>query len=299
MVKQKQTFVGYFKERTKSNWVQFAILTLFTAFMIFSCIYFAVLGDVRDVLCSICYFLLIPLYHALEYWFKVRAPFAYVLVMVLFILFSFLGACYNLYTPIRHLDDFLHIIFGMVFFGLGMAIMTALMGKPKSSKDYFIFLLFGFTFALTAAVVWEIGEFTTDRISPNIDSQEDEIVSYLHSFLLHDPYDHKNTLQIEGIDHTILYDANGEILYVIEGGYLDTGILDTMYDIICCTAGSVILFGVLAIDWWKGNKFVYRHFVPQSVVKEAGVAETTVSETVVVSGEADATTSDPIDEKKD
>jgi hypothetical protein len=53
-----------------------------------------------------------------------------------------------------------------------------------------------------------------------------------------------------------------------------------MYDIICCTAGSVILFGVLAIDWWKGKKVIFRNFVPQST-REDETAESGKTSDVV------------------
>jgi hypothetical protein len=115
------------------------------------------------------------------------------------------------------------------------------------------------------AAVWEIYEFIGDRSSVNLDMQEDTIVNSIHSFLLYaGGYDHYHTLQVDGIAYTILYDASGNELYTIEGGYLDTGIIDTMWDIICCGIANVIFVVLLAIDCCHG-RHIYKILIPQTV----------------------------------
>ena len=110
------------------------------------------------------------------------------------------------------------------------------------------------------SVVWEIYEYVGDKILPDMDMQEDTIVNYIHSFMMHDPYDHLHTWKVDDIVKTIVIDANGNE-FVIEGGYLDVGIVDTMQDLIWCF-GTVVVFSIiLAIDWCKG-KYLYRFIIP-------------------------------------
>ncbi len=46
-----------------------------------------------------------------------------------------------------------------------------------------------------------------------------------------DPENHNQAIVVKNIDHTILYDKDGKELAVIDGGYLDIGITDTMKDL--------------------------------------------------------------------
>ena len=66
---------------------------------------------------------------------------------------------------------------------------------------------------------------------------------------------------IEGIAYTELYDANGNLLYTIEGGYLDIGIMDTMWDIIWCTVSAAALCVALTVDRFTGKRF-YKVMIP-------------------------------------
>jgi hypothetical protein len=71
-------------------------------------------------------------------------------------------------------------------------------------------------------------------------------------------------LQIDGIAYTVLYDAEGNVLYTIEGGYLDIGIMDTMWDIIWCTVADIVFVAALAIDWCHGKR-LYKILIPQTL----------------------------------
>lgn len=268
MAKQKQSFIEYFKQRTKSNWVLYALMTLLGAFCIGSIIYFLIIGRYRDCLVAFTYMQIIPLFYVLEKYLHIRAPFAYAFLVVVYTLFCFLGASYNFYTLFLNLDDVLHAVFGVVFAILGFAVVKSLIGEPKTNKQFITCLVFAFSFSLVIAVVWEIYEFTGDRISVNLDMQEDTIINSFQSFLLNPGgYDHLNTLQIDGIAYTVLYDAEGNILYTIEGGYLDVGLFDTMMDIIWCTVADVALCVLLAVDWRYGKR-IYRFLIPSLVESE-------------------------------
>lgn len=250
----------YLKERLK-NIPLTVLMALFTAFCFASLIYFATLGGHgRDCIISFVYFLIVPLFYLLEYALNVRAPLGYTVFMLLFVLFCFLGACYNFYTLIPFLDDVLHAAWGIVFGVIGIIIIKSFIGTPKTVKGVIAYVLFGIGFAMILSVIWEIYEYVGDKILPDMDMQEDTIVKYIHSFMMHDPYDHLHTWKVDDIVKTIVIDANGNE-FVIEGGYLDVGIVDTMQDLIWCF-GTVVVFSViLAIDWCKG-KYLYRFIIP-------------------------------------
>lgn len=58
-------------------------------------------------------------------------------------------------------------------------------------------------------------------------------------------------MRVDDIAYTVLYDADGNTLATIEGGYLDIGIVDTMKDLLVNFAGAVV-FSIC------GYLYVYR-----------------------------------------
>lgn len=259
-VRNKPTVKEYLKERFK-NIPLTVLMVLFTAFCFASLIYFAVIGGHgRDCIISMVYFLIVPLFYILEYLLNVRAPIGYAVFTMLFVLFCFLGACYNFYTIIPFLDDVLHAAWGIVFGVIGMVLIKALVGTPKTVKSVIAYAIFGIGFAMILSIIWEIYEYVGDKLIPDMDMQEDTIVTYIHSFMMHDPYDHLHTWKVDNIVKTIIIDANGNE-FVIEGGYLDVGIVDTMQDLIWCFCTIVVFSIILAVDWCKG-KYLYRFMIP-------------------------------------
>ena len=256
----RPTVKEYLKQRLK-NVPLTVLMALFTAFCFASLIYFAVIGGhSRDCIISMVYFLIVPVFYVLEYVLNVRAPLGYTVFMLLFVLFCFLGACYNFYTLIPCLDDILHAAWGIVFGVIGIVLIKSLVGTPKTVKAVIAYVLFGIGFAMILSIIWEIYEYVGDKIIPDMDMQEDTIVHYIHSFMMHDPYDHLNTWKVDNIVKTIIIDANGNE-FVIEGGYLDVGIVDTMQDLIWCLGTIVVFSVILAVDWCKG-KYLYRFTIP-------------------------------------
>jgi len=167
-------------------------------------------------------------------------------------------------------------VWGVVFVVLGFLLIKSLSDEPKSGKSYIVYAIFGFMFAILSSVVWEILEFTVDRLLGDFDMQEDTIVNSINSFLLYPEYDHLHTLKIDGIAYTVLYDADGNELYRIEGGYLDIGIFDTMWDMIWCFVAAFVFDALLIADnfAFKGvlNKFLIPHKI-QSASDTVGFSE--------------------------
>lgn len=265
-LKKRPAFSRYFVGRIKSNPFVFALMVAYSLLCVGSFIYFCVTGGIRDACFCLIYLLIVPAFYLIEWSMRIYVPAVYATVLMVFMCGNLLGACYNLYTVFPHHDDLLHALWGMVFMLFGFAIMIVLLGEPQSKKAFFAYLLFAFAFSLMTSVIWEIYEFSVDSISADYDLQEDTIINGFNSFFLYPEYDHLHTEQIEGIAYTILYNAQGEEIYRIEGGYLDIGLKDTMWDIIWCTVAAAGLSVVLAVERCVGKKFLYGLLVPKSVV---------------------------------
>lgn len=261
--KSRPSVKQYLKERLSCIPLTI-IMSLFIAFCIASIIYFICIGQYRDIPIGIAYMAIVLVVYIAEYTLNVRAPYGYVIFMLLFVLFCFLGASYNFYGLIPCLDDILHAAWGIVFSVVGIILVKSLIGAPKTTKGVIACVLFGFGFAMLLSVVWEIYEYSGDSILHTMDMQQDTVVNHFHSFFLHDPYDNLHTVEINGIAKTVLYDADGNILYTIENGYLDLGLIDTMHDLIFCFGTTAVFSIILMIDWCKG-KYLYRFLIPALV----------------------------------
>ncbi len=257
-VKNRRPLKEYLKDRLKSVPVT-VIMALFVAFCIASIIYFIIIGQYRDIPIALAYMAIVFVFYLAEYSLNVKCPLGYVIFMMLFVLFCFLGASYNFYGKITHLDDILHSAWGIVFSVVGIILVKSLIGAPDNAKGVIACILFGIGFTMLLSVVWEIYEYTGDSLLHAMDMQQDTIVRHFHSFLLHEPYDNLHTVEIDNITKTVIYYGNGQTLEL--DGYLDLGLIDTMQDLIWCFGTTVVFSVILAIDWCKG-KYLYRFLIP-------------------------------------
>lgn len=170
-----------------------------------------------------------------------------------------LGEMFNFYGRIPIWDTLLHTSSGFFAAGLGLS-LAMLMSRGKGGKSVLnpvLGVLFAVTLSITTSVIWEFCEFTADQIVLT-DGQKDRIISTVSSVKLN-PEQKNKALVIRNVDHTVLYGARGEILYRIEGGYLDVGIIDTMKDMFVNMVGAIVFamgaYGYLEHDGRK-NKFV-------------------------------------------
>ncbi|MDE6690850.1 MAG: hypothetical protein K2K04_02665, partial [Clostridia bacterium] len=264
----RPTVREYLKERLKDIPLT-VMMGAFVAFCIASIIYFICIGRYRDIAIGCAYMAIVFVFYLAEYTLNVRAPYGYTVFMLLFVLFCFLGASYNFYYTIPHLDDILHAAWGIVFSVVGIILIKSLIGAPKTAKGVIAYVLFGVGFAMLLSVVWEIYEYSGDRLITDMDMQQDTVVNHIHSFIMFpDPAnpapDNLHTWQVENIAKTVIYDAEGNIIGIIPNGYLDLGLTDTMCDLIFCFATTAVFSVVLAIDWCKG-KYFYRFIIPALV----------------------------------
>lgn len=114
---------------------------------------------------------------------------------------------------------------------------------------------------MTIGVCWEFFETSADRFVLT-DMQKDTVVTNISTVELDETNSNKAVI-INNISKTILYDKEGNELAVIDGGYLDIGINDTMEDLFVNLIGAVA-FSILGYFYTLNNKkynFI-RHFIP-------------------------------------
>ena len=98
---------------------------------------------------------------------------------------------------------------------------------------------------MTIGVLWEFLEYSIDKVMLS-DMQKDKLVTTVSSVWLN-PEGKNKAIVINDINKTVIYSSSGET--VIEGGYLDLGLNDTMKDLIVNFVGAVVfsIFGYLYV----------------------------------------------------
>lgn len=207
-----------------------------------------------------------------EYRIHIELPTLLEVVILLFIFSAeILGEIHSFYTRIPHWDTMLHTLNGFLMAAIGFAMIDILNRDSRfhiSMSPLFVAFV-AFCFSMTIGVIWEFFEFSMDQLA-GMDMQKDFIVSSVHSVAL-DPNGLNEVVSIPNIEQTVLYyTQNGEALsYVIDGGYLDIGIKDTMKDLIVNCIGALV-FSVIGVFYLKnrGKGKVAAGFIPQMMTEE-------------------------------
>ncbi|MCL2077304.1 MAG: hypothetical protein FWH08_02745 [Oscillospiraceae bacterium] len=260
MTKFKQT-MQEFKKSKRSSVTVFVILR---ALIIVCAVMQAIRGNFHGTfLCLFALVLLvIPVF--LPKILKIALPNTLEIIIFLFIFSAqILGEIYNFYGNIPHWDTMLHTINGFLCAGIGFALVDLLNKNSKSIKLSPLYIsLVAFCFSMTVGVCWEFLEHSLDRLFL-LDTQKDTLVTTISTVYL-DPLQDNNAVIIKDIAETVLYDADGNVLTAIEGGYLDIGIYDTMKDLFVNFIGAVV-FSVLGFFYVKNReKFKFsEHFIPE------------------------------------
>ncbi|MBE6824383.1 MAG: hypothetical protein E7513_03445 [Ruminococcaceae bacterium] len=195
--------------------------------------------------------------------------------IILLFIFSaeILGEIGSFYTHIPWWDTMLHTINGFLMAAIGFALIDILNNSPKFHFNMSpLFVAFvAFCFSMTVGVVWEFFEFSMDYFTLT-DMQKDRMIADISSVLLN-PTGLNDEIVIKGIESTTLTLSDGST-YLIQGGYLDIGIIDTMKDLLVNLVGAVV-FSVIGYFYIIGrNKGVFaKKFIPQLKEKETEKAE--------------------------
>lgn len=188
-------------------------------------------------------------------------------IVYLFIFASaILGEINNFYQIIPFWDTILHTLNGFICAGIGFSLVDILNQNSKLINLSPLYVaIVAFCFSMTVGVIWEFYEFTCDQVV-RTDMQKDKIVKSISSVALNEKKENK-PVKINNIESTTIKTQDGSE-YIINGGYLDIGLDDTMKDLFVNLIGAVV-FSTIGYAYVKNrekNKFA-SNFIPKRVEK--------------------------------
>lgn len=209
--------------------------------------------------------------------FNIKLPTALESVILLFIFAAeILGEIQGFYVVFKHWDTMLHTINGFLMAAIGFAMIDILNQHPRfhiSMSPAFVAFV-AFCFSMTIGVLWEFFEYSMDTLT-HTDMQKDAVYQTVSSVELN-PAGKNVPVVVSGIEETVIRGKiNGQPQeVVIENGYLDIGLQDTMEDLLVNLIGAVVFstIGALYIQG-RGKGKIARSFIPQLKTK-AEIEET-------------------------
>lgn len=207
---------------------------------------------------------------------NLEVPDALQIIILLFIYSAeILGEINEFYIVIPHWDTILHTLNGFLCAAVGFSTIDILNQKEffHATMSPIFVALVTFCFSMTIGVMWEFFEFGTDQFL-KYDMQKDVITKSISTVKL-DPEGKNNAIIVDNIEKTIIETVNKDGKkeeIIIEGGYLDLGINDTMQDLIVNFVGAVV-FSILGMLYIK-NRDAYKfaeNFIPRMRKKKENV----------------------------
>lgn len=197
--------------------------------------------------------------------FHISLPGTLEIIVYLFIFSSeILGEIQNFYGIFSHWDTMLHTLNGFLCAAVGFSLIDILNNNDNfhiQMTPSFVALV-AFCFSMTIGVLWEFTEFAADRYL-NTDMQKDRIVEKISSVRLN-PNGKNKPIVIEDISKSKIYSNNNQKITVIDGGYLELGLVDTMKDLFVNFIGALV-FSIIGYLYIK-NRDDYRFaekFIPK------------------------------------
>ena len=268
---RKVKFSEYFKNRIKD--IPFAVMcALYMAFCVGCMIYSAVELGARDALLAVVYMIFIPAVFVFEYLIGFRVGYILTVLIIFSACGGLLGSSYNVYMILPWFDSLLHAVSGILFFAAGFMLGEVFFGKDNVNKHFFGKLAFAIFFSTTVGVAWEFFEYLISE-TMGFDMLEDAMVTDIQSYLL--SQSHNVAIELNDITQTVItYDGGKE--WVINGGYMDLGLYDTLNDLLIAAAGTVSIAIVSIISFYKFPKF-NKMFIPELVNNRRKPVEVTAS----------------------
>ncbi len=197
--------------------------------------------------------------------FNIKFPTVLESLIILFIFAAeIMGEIGEYYLKVPYWDSILHTLNGFIMAAIGFSMIDILNNSPKLHFNMSpIFVAFvSFCFSMTIGVLWEFFEYGMDIITMT-DMQKDMIVQGISSVTLN-PEIVNESIILSDVSKTIIEgNINGVTTQtVINGGYLDIGLYDTMSDLIVNCIGA-LFFSVSGILYIKGRSHFAKSFIPQ------------------------------------
>lgn len=186
--------------------------------------------------------------------FKVEFPSLLEIIILLFIFAAeILGEISAFYLKFPYWDTILHTLNGFLCAAIGFSMVEIMNGNKKLKFELspLFMSIVAFCFSMTIGVLWEFFEFSMDMIY-HLDMQKDTIIHTISSVTL-DPLKSNTPVLINNIQDVMV---NGESLGL--QGYLDIGLLDTMYDLLVNFIGAFVfsVFGYGYVKYKDTHSFV-------------------------------------------
>lgn len=255
-------YIKGIKEKYKKTKKRSLLVYLILRILVIICMVLEILrGDLNNAFLCLLSLLLFTIPTILEDKFKIGIPSLLESIIYLFIFSAeILGEINNFYGNIPYWDTILHTLNGFLAAGVGFSLIDLLNKNSKSIKLSAEFVaIVAFCFSMTIGVLWEFFEYGADRYL-KLDMQKDRIITSISSVEL-DPNKSNKSITVNNIKETHIITEDGTV--VINGGYLDIGINDTMKDLIVNFIGAVCFsfLGYLYIKNRDKYKFA-TNFIP-------------------------------------
>lgn len=242
----------------------FLYITLYL-FVIGIMIYSFISGDYNNVFMCILTLILFLIPTIVDRKFNIKLPTVLESLIILFIFAAeIMGEIGEYYLKVPYWDSILHTLNGFIMAAIGFSMIDILNNSPKLHFNMSpIFVAFvSFCFSMTIGVLWEFFEYGMDILTMT-DMQKDMIVQGISSVTLNPEFVNESII-ISDISKTIIEgNINGVTTQtVINGGYLDIGLYDTMNDLIVNCIGA-LFFSASGILYIKGRSRFAKSFIPQ------------------------------------
>lgn len=215
-------------------------------------------GNWNNVLLCILTLILFTLPNFISNKFQIELPDTLEIIVYLFIFSSeILGEIQNFYGIFPYWDTMLHTLNGFLCAGIGFSLVDILnTTNSRITMTPAFVALVAFSFSMTVGIMWEFGEFAMDRYFYK-DMQKDTIVNRVSSVKINKSGENI-PITLKDITKTEIYSDNGKTLTIIDNGYLDIGLIDTMKDLFVNFIGAVVfcILGYLYIKNRDGYKFL-------------------------------------------
>lgn len=215
-------------------------------------------GNWNNVLLCILTLILFTLPGFISNKFQIELPDTLEIIVYLFIFSSeILGEIQNFYGIFPYWDTMLHTLNGFLCAGIGFSLVDILnTTNSRITMTPAFVALVAFSFSMTVGIMWEFGEFAMDRYFYK-DMQKDTIVNRVSSVKINKSGENI-PITLKDITKTEIYSDNGKTLTIIDNGYLDIGLIDTMKDLFVNFIGAVVfcILGYLYIKNRDGYKFL-------------------------------------------
>jgi hypothetical protein len=239
--KSKKTatrYIRHLKARIRKNKKAFIVYSILRILVLLTMIRSIITGDYESTFTCVLVLVLFLLPAFAEDAFKMEVPQLFQIIIYLFIFAAeIMGEINRYFVRVPGWDTMLHTMNGFLCAAVGFSMVYLLnRNSDRIELSPFYMALVAFCFSMTIGVLWEFFECLVDLHGG--DMQKDFIVKSFNSVTL-DPENRGNVVHVRDITRTIIETGSGTE-YIIEGGYLDIGILDTMKDLFVNFVGAIV-----------------------------------------------------------